>query len=124
MPMVRVLCPHCGTEREVYAVDPRQLLGGVDALSFCRACHRYLWPAEVILVKRFDETSPAERLRVALEVAGVRDLSYDTQRRWVRSYEGSGTVRFADGRYLVTGAPATGDAHFVADGRLRWRRLE
>jgi len=109
------ICPHCGHKNELYG-------GGVNTLTACGKCRNFLLPATEILKKSFAKATHGERLRVALEIGGIRDVSYETPSwGYTPSYDGAGTVTFADGRYKVIGHRPEGDPHFVSRrGRLEW----
>jgi len=113
-------CPHCGAQQRFC---PGDLPG---TLTMCGRCKRYFLPAEEILKKPFSKTTAGERIRVAVEVAGVEDRGYQTVAHgYIHSFAGEGTVTFADGTYRVHGHEPEGDAWFVSrDGRLEWKKVE
>jgi len=113
-------CPHCGGINWFFLGDPP------GTLTVCTSCRKFWFPATEITKKPFAETSAGERMRVAVEVAGLKDSSYQTVAHgYVQRYEGRGRVRFADGLYEAVGYGPEGDAWFVyRQGGVKWRKVE
>jgi len=115
-------CPHCGHEH-IWLLSEG---GHPRTLDLCGACGEYFLPAEEILKKKFAETSAGERIRVATEIAGLKDTGYQTVAHgYVQRFEGRGRVEFADGIYEAIGYGPEGDAWFVyRQGGIRWKKVE